>query len=182
MNIRMIPALALCLLIMFCSQFDNVYVTKSASATVPGTSQLSKEWDIDFPDFNNLTIIADTALTFRGISRDMVDRAYLQAFTISLIDSLHEQDMTFVERVEFKIQTPSGEPVPLAWGGPFDPGTRTAKLSSTTQNLTQFVQGDSIRIFATFIGRPPENRCDISADLVLMVDANVTGLACNRER
>ena len=171
---RLLPCvlvLALC-----CSGVDDFEVTQTATAQVPaGTVLDTLPADLGFDDLTKVDVQESREYANQGVSESDVDSVRLVRVKLTVRGG---GDLAFMDSVEFFVESPGLPRVRVARGGPFPAGTSEVELQLDDVELKPYVIADSMDITSAATGRRPAEMTTIDAELVLLVDVDVSGATC----
>lgn len=173
----MTRALAACALLAVtaCGSLDEVDVTRSATATVPGVPGGEV---LPSGTISALGIaLGRNALEEEGIDPNDVDSARLVALRLDVSSGASLE--TWMEAISFHVEAPGRPRVLVAQRGgirSLPAGTRSVDLEVTGVDLKPYVLEPVATITAEATGRPPAEDTVLRATATLRVDVNVSGL------
>jgi hypothetical protein len=169
-------ALALCaLLAAACGDLDEVDVTRSGTATVPGDGGLGTPLAAGAIALD--LALGRDVLEAEGIDPDDVDAARFVAVRLDVVEGTSLE--AWLERIALHVEAP-GLPRALvaerAGIGALPAGTRTVELSVSGVDLKPYVLAPTATVTAEVEGRQPADTTAVRGTATLRVDVNVGGL------
>lgn len=169
---RALP-LAAALLLAGCGGLDEVDLTRSGSATVPGGSAaLPQGAFASFP-----VSIGRAALDDEGVDPDDVDSARLVALRLEVTAGTPLD--RWLDEVAFHVEAPGLPRVLVAEKrgiGDLPANTTAVELDATGVDLKPYLLAETTTVTAEGAGSQPAEETTVRATLTIRVDVNVTGL------
>ena len=162
-----------------CGALDTFTVTEKAQATInKGTFVEQLLGDLGFGKLLTLRIMDSQQLKNQGVERHEVDSIFVDTVTLEILDPAAGQDFTFLDSIEFYVET-SGQPKRLlAKGSGFASGDIRIGLEVEHFDLAPYATEEAMDITTAVTGRRPTSDTVIEATLDFSVDANVSGALC----
>ncbi|OGQ90355.1 MAG: hypothetical protein A2289_26415 [Deltaproteobacteria bacterium RIFOXYA12_FULL_58_15] len=172
--------IALILAAITCGDIDKFTIEESSSTTIQGASLLEQlAGDLGFGGFLNMDISQNQELQNQGVEREQIDSVHIQSLTLTITDTPPEgRDFTFIDNLEFFVESQGLERKLIASGGPFAAGLTTVGLEVENVDLAPYAAAESMNITSEVTGRRPSKETTIDGKIVLEVDVNVSGALC----
>jgi hypothetical protein len=171
---RSLIAAAALLAVTACGGLDEVDISRSASATVPGgpggTALSGASLGLDFA-------IGRDALQQEGIDPDDVDSARLVGLRLEALSGASLE--TWLEAVAYHVEAPGLPRVLVAQRssiGALPDGTRSIELEVPGVDLKPYVLAPNATVTAEASGSQPAEDTEVRATATIRVDVNVSRL------
>ncbi|MDF1561728.1 MAG: hypothetical protein P1V51_01720 [Deltaproteobacteria bacterium] len=162
-----------------CGGIDRIRIRETATAEIPPSTLLENlVGDLGFSQFATLDLSQNQELQNQGIEKHQIDHVYLQELALQITAPPSGQDFTFIDRLEFFVESDGLPTELLAAGGPFAADLTAVNLDVEDVDLAPYVTAPSMAITTQVQGRRPRERTTIEASLRFQVDVNVGGLVC----
>lgn len=162
-----------------CGGLDNFIIEENSRAIIERGSLLEMfAGAAGFSEFATLDITQNQSLANQGVERSQIDSVKIQTITMTVVDPPSGQDFTFLDSIEFYVESPDLPRITIATGGPFEAGATTVELSIPDEDLADYAASPSMNITTSARGRRPDQDTTIDAKITLDVDVNVDGVVC----
>lgn len=161
-----------------CSSLDTISISETSQSTIPQGSVLEQfVGDLGFGEFFEMDLSQNQELRNQGVEKHQIDSVYLTSLELT-ITTPQDADFTFIDTLEFYVESEGLPRQRIAYGGPFDVGVNTVSLSLDDVDLANYVAAATMQVTTEAEGRRPAEDTTISAALGFAVDVNVGGAIC----
>lgn len=166
------------LALLCCGDLDRFEVAEESTATLPGATLLERlAGDVGFGGFLDMDLRESQELRNQGVEPHQIDSVRLSELSLS-VAAPSGQDFTFLESLEFYVESAGLPRRRIARGGPFAAGAGRVDLELDDVELAPYAAAESMSITTEATGRRPPQSTTINAALRLQIDVDVTGAAC----
>ncbi|RMD59397.1 hypothetical protein D6833_11495 [Candidatus Parcubacteria bacterium] len=170
---RAIPFLV-CLLLVSCEEWRTVEIEETAETVVEqGTVVEQLVGSMGFGDFLNMDISANQELQNSDIQKNHIEKAKLTLLRLTITDPPSGQDFTFLDSLEFFVESPNASKQRIAHLDAFEAGETTVDLELDDVELAPYATDDYMNVTAEVTGRRPDNDTTIEALMRIEVVAKL---------
>lgn len=164
-----------------CGGIDQIVVEETATSVVEqGTLAEQLTGDLGFGSFVTFDIAETEEFENQGVKKNQIDSVHLQRLQLEITDPPSGQDFTFIDSLEFFVETQELPRERVAYGGPFPDDATLVSLEIDDVDLAPYATAPSMDITTEITGRRPANDTTIEATIELLVDVNVSGVVFGR--
>lgn len=161
-----------------CDGLDTFHVGEVSQSTIPKGSVLEQfVGDLGFGGFLSMDLSQNQELKNQGVKKNQIDSVYLTEIEMT-ITTPADSDFTFIDTLEFYVESDGLPRQRIAYGGPFAAGVATVSLELDAVDLAAYVAAPTMQITTEAEGRRPSQDTTVSAALEFAVDVNVGGAIC----
>ena len=161
------------------SEVDNVEVEQDGRAEIPAGSVIDQLLgDLAFEGFDDIDVSQSRELENQGYTEDQIDSVRLKELELT-VSAPSGGRLDFLESVAFFVEAEGEERLEIARLDPVPDGQTTVAVPVADVELLPYVVAESMTITTEATGSAPDEDTTVDAHLVLDVDIDVSGAACD---
>lgn len=168
-------SIAALLLILACSNLDNINIDTEGRATIPGRTVLDQLiGELSFLGFDSFDISQSQAFRNQGYTKDQIDSVRLARFTL-VISAPEDGNFDFLADIHFFAEAEGLPRVEIARLDPVPAGSNELELDILDVDLRDYAVADTMTIVTEASGVRPEQETTVDARVAFDVDVAVSG-------
>ena len=162
-----------------CSSIDDFSVTEEATAEIPRGSLVDMlPGRLGFDEFSNIDTRASQEIANQNVSAEDIDSIRLTDLAIEVTQPAQGQDLAFLQSVQFFVEADGLDRQRIASGTMFPDGATSVDLVVDDVDLEPYVTAEAMTITSEATGSRPEMDTTLTATITLLIDVDVSGVAC----